>query len=221
GTTALGSGEYTYAEAALRDVGLVPGKDVKLLPIGDGTAQTVHALKTGQVDAYISEGLEFQNMTAEDGMHFTDITPNYFLGIPGSCFVTTTAVLQDPTKRKEFIGLARAFTKAMVFGVGNPTATTAIVCADLPQTCTNKGDTARQIAWATSEAVPVDPGVSIGGIDNAGWAEAAKVALESGQVTQSVDYQPIVNSPAAVAVRNDILDFNAQQIEQTARVTRG
>jgi NitT/TauT family transport system substrate-binding protein len=221
GTTEIGSGEYTYAEAALRDVGLTPQKDVKLLPIGDGTAQTVHALQTGQVDAYISEGLEFENMAAKDGMQFTDITPHYFLGVPGSCFVTTAKALQDPTERKVFIGLARAFAKASIFGIANPVAATNMVCADLPQTCLNKGDTQRQITWATSEAVPVGAGVPVGGIDEAGWAEAAKVALQSGQITQSVDYTPIVDSPAARAARADILHFDIPQIQQAAKASRG
>ena len=221
GTTELGSGEYTYADAALRDVGLEPGKDVKLLPIGDGSAQTVHALQAHQVDAYISETLEFQNMAAKDGLSFTDITPNYFLGIPGSCFVTTKKVLQDPAKRKIFVGLARAFAKGSVFGVANPTATTGIVCAQLPASCQNRGDTQRTIAWATSEAVPVDPDVPVAGIDPAGWTEAAKVALQSGQIPQAVDYTLMVDNADARAARTDILNFDVQQVQQAAKATSG
>jgi ABC-type nitrate/sulfonate/bicarbonate transport system substrate-binding protein len=217
GTTAVGSGEYPYAEAALREVGLDPQKDVKLLPIGDGTAETVNAIKTHKVDAYISEGLEFQLMTARDGLSFTDITPQVFEGISGSCFITTKQTLQNPAKLKIFVGIARAFVKGAAFGIANPTAVGTIVCEDLPQSCQDKSILPLQLKWATGEATPVTPGVRVGGIDIAGWTEAAKVALESGQITSPVDVNQIVNTPEVIAARNQILDFDVASIQQAAQ----
>jgi NitT/TauT family transport system substrate-binding protein len=217
GTTAVGSGEYPYADAALRDAGLDPQKDVKLLPIGDGSAETVSALKKHTVDAYISEGLEFQLMTTRDGLSFTDITPSVFQGIAGSCFVTTKQTLQDPAKRKLFVGIARGFIKGAVFGVANPTALTGIVCDDLPQTCQDRSILGQQITWATTEAQPVTPGVRMGGIDVAGWQEAGKVALESGQITQAVDVDQLINTPAAISVRNEILNFDVAAVQKAAQ----
>lgn len=216
GTTEVGSGEYTYAEAALRDVGLDPKTDVKLLPIGDGTAQTVDAIKSHKVDAYISEGLEFRLMHAREGLNFTDITPGVFAGIPGSCFVTTKQTLNDPTKRKAFVSIARAYIKSAVFGIANPGALEGIVCSDLPQTCQDKSILPLQFEWATFAATPVTAGVPVGGIDIAGWQEAAKVALSSGQITSPVDVSQLVNSPEASSVRSEILNFDVTEVQQEA-----
>jgi len=217
GTTEVGSGEYPYAEAALHDVGLTPNTDVKFLPIGDGSAETVDALKNHKVDAYISEGLEFQLMSMNSGLQFRDITPNYFLGIAGSCFVTTKQVLEDPAKAKVFIGIARAFVKGATFGKANQQAAAAIVCADLPQTCQDQQTVAAQLTWATTEVTPVTSGVPIGGIDIAGWQEAGKVALESGKISAPVDVNVLTGGPETVAARNQILNFNTTQIQQDAQ----
>ncbi len=217
GTTEVGSGEYPYAQAALHDVGLEANTDVKLLPIGDGSVETVHAIKTHKVDAYISEGLEFKLMTFRDGLSFTDITPSVFQGIAGSCFVTTKQTLQDPAKRKLFVGIARAFIKGVVFGLANKEALTGIVCGDLPQTCQDKTILPLQFDWATTEATPVSPGVPVGGIDLAGWQEAAKVALNSGQIKSSIDVNQLLNTPEATSARNEILSFDLAAIQQQAR----
>jgi NitT/TauT family transport system substrate-binding protein len=221
GTTEVGSGEYPYAQAALHDVGLAPNTDVKLLPIGDGSVETVNAIKTHKVDAYISEGLEFGLMTFRDGLHFTDITPTVFQGISGSCFVTTKQTLQDPAKRKVFIGIARGFIKGVVFGLANKASLTGIVCADLPQTCQDKSILPLQFDWATTEATPVSPGVPAGGIDLAGWQEAAKVALNSGQIKSPIDINQLVNSSEATSARNEILKFDVDAIQAQARSYSG
>jgi NitT/TauT family transport system substrate-binding protein len=221
GTTEVGSGEYPYAQAALHDVGLAPNTDVKLLPIGDGSVETVNAIKTHKVDAYISEGLEFRLMTFRDGLHFTDITPTVFQGISGSCFVTTKQTLQDPTKRKVFVGIARGFIKGVVFGLANKDSLTGIVCGDLPQTCQDKSILPLQFDWATSEATPVSAGVPVGGIDRAGWQEAAKVALNSGQIKSPIDINQLVGSPEATSARNDILKFDVNAIQLQARSYNG
>jgi ABC-type nitrate/sulfonate/bicarbonate transport system substrate-binding protein len=217
GTTAAGSGEYPYAEAALHDVGLDPNSDVKLLPIGDGSAQTVDAIKTHKVDAYISEGLEFQLMTTRDGLSFTDITPKVFQGISGSCFVTTSKTLKDPAKRKTFTAIARAFIKGAVFGITNPDTLTGIVCGDLPQTCQDRSILPLQFKWATSEATPVTDGVRVGDIDIAGWQEAVKVALNSGQIKAPIDVNDLVATPEAVSARNEILNFDVTAVQNQAR----
>jgi ABC-type nitrate/sulfonate/bicarbonate transport system substrate-binding protein len=221
GTTEVGSGEYPYAEAALRDAGLDPKTDVRLLPIGDGSAETVDAIRNRKVDAYISEGLEFRLMTVRDGLRFTDITPSIFRGIPGSCFVTTKQALQNPAKRKLFVGIARAFLKGVVFGIANPAVLPDIVCDDLPQTCQDRSILPLQFEWATTEATPVTPGVPNGGIDIAGWQEAAKVALGSGQIKEAVDVNQLVNTPEATSARNEILNFDVEAIRQAAKVYSG
>ena len=99
--------------------------------------------------------------------------------------------------------------------------TTGIVCAQLPAKCQDRGDTQRTVAWATQEAVPVDPNVPVAGIDPAGWTEAAKVAFQSGQIHQAVDYTQMVNNGDAQAARDDILKFDVQQIQQAAKATTG
>ncbi|HEY1487815.1 MAG TPA: hypothetical protein VGF84_17040, partial [Micromonosporaceae bacterium] len=88
---------------------------------------------------------------------------------------------------------------------------------DLPQTCQDKSILPLQLKWATTEATPVTSTVRPGGIDIAGWQEAAKVALESGQITSAVDVNQLVNTPEATAARNDILNFSAATIQQAAQ----
>lgn len=215
GYTAVGSGEVPYAYAELHDAGLVPGKDVKMIPIGDGTAQTMRALQTHQVDAYISESTEFDLMS-KNGLQFSYIPLKQFEEAPESCFVTTQAALQNPATRKIFIGLARAFTEGTVFGMANPVAAANFVCSDLPQTCQDKSKALTQVKDTVALAAPYDPSVRPGGIDLKGWQEAEEVALQAGEITKSIDVSDIIGTPLVKSVTAQVLDFSPAAITHAA-----
>jgi NitT/TauT family transport system substrate-binding protein len=220
GTTEAGSGEYPFAYAALRDAGLVPNKDVKLFPIGDGTPATRQALSSHEVDAYISESSVFHTLS-DTGMAF-DYVPlgRDYARSPQSCFVTTSSALRDPAQRKVVVGIARAFAKGIEFGIANPEAAAQIVCADLPQTCQDRDVALQEVKDATVLATPLDASVRSGGIDSRGWQAAATVALVAGQVSKPVDASTIIDSPEVRAARAEILNFDPEPIRQAAREYR-
>jgi NitT/TauT family transport system substrate-binding protein len=217
GTTRAGSGEYPYAQAALRAVGLVPDKDVKLAPIGDGTPATRQAMESHKVDAYISEHTRLRTMTEQWGMNFENITPSSFTRTPGTCFVTKKSTLDDPEKRKEFVGISRAFVKGTIFGMANKQAAVEIVCSDIPQTCQDREVALQQVEDNTELAQPMESSTPVGGIDQVGWEAAADVAYVSGQTSQKVDVTPIIESPEVKSATQEILKFDLEQIRQSAR----
>lgn len=215
GYTAVGSGEVPYADAVLHKAGLVPGQDVKMIPIGDGTAQTMRALQTHQVDAYISESTEFDLMSLK-GLHFSYIKLSQYEDAPESCFVTTQAALQNPKARKILIGIARAFTEGTVFGIANPAAAAKIVCSDLPQTCLDKSTAETQVKDTVALATPYTPSVRPGGIDLKGWQEAEEVSREAGEISKDVNVTGLVATPLVKSVTSQILDFSPAAIRHAA-----
>src|SRR5690606_9736013 len=54
GVSDLSGGEVPLVRAVLSGAGLNAGVDVQIVPVGDGSALTVEALQSGQVDAYSS-----------------------------------------------------------------------------------------------------------------------------------------------------------------------
>lgn len=216
GVNEIGGGEVPFAEASMRDAGLTPTEDVKFLPIGAGGAQTRRAIETGTVDAYMGSYVDIGLLIAS-GMQLEDITPDKYAAIPGSCFATRQSVLDDPVKRRAFIGVARAFTKGALFGVTNPEAALDIVCDDLPETCQDRDLELIFLKETARLAVPVDPSIPVGGIDQTGWETAAQVFFESGTIDEMVDVDDLLNSEDARAVREKILDFDAEAVEQAAQ----
>jgi NitT/TauT family transport system substrate-binding protein len=96
GISEPGGGEVPMIKAALKGAGLDPDKDVRLIPIGEGSSATFDALKNGRVDAYSSN---FADTLAVElaGIPLRDITPAEFNAFPAQMMLTTPESLEKKT----------------------------------------------------------------------------------------------------------------------------
>jgi NitT/TauT family transport system substrate-binding protein len=117
GVSELSGGEVPLVRAVLRKAGLEDGKDVKLVPVGEGSALTVQALQSGQVDAYSSSLFDVAAIEAT-GVPLRVILPEDAQLYPANGMVTTAANLQK--KRDQIIRFARASAKGIAYVKADP-----------------------------------------------------------------------------------------------------
>ncbi len=118
GISEPGGGEVPMVKAALQGVGLDPDKDVRLVPIGEGSPATFEAIKSGKVDAYSSN---FADSLAVEvaGIPMRDITPKEFTAFPAQMMIATPGNLAK--HRAALIILARGVAKASYWCQSKPT----------------------------------------------------------------------------------------------------
>jgi NitT/TauT family transport system substrate-binding protein len=109
GISEPGGGEVPMIKAALKGAGLDPEKDVRLIPIGEGSPATFEAVKSGKVHAYSSN---FADTLAVElaGIPLRDITPSEFDAFPAQMMLTTPESLAK--NREALVILARGVAKA-------------------------------------------------------------------------------------------------------------
>lgn len=116
GVSDLSGGEVPLVRAVLAEAGLAEGSDVQLLPVGDGSALTVDALQTGQVDAYSSSLFDLAAIRAR-GIEMTTILPQQAQDFPANGVVVTAEALQaDPAKYEGFL---RAVAKGVAYAAAH------------------------------------------------------------------------------------------------------
>jgi NitT/TauT family transport system substrate-binding protein len=88
GISEPGGGEVPMVKAAVQGARLDPDKDVRLVPIGEGSPATFEAIRSGKVDAYASN---FQDNLAVElaGIKLRDITPKEFSAFPAQMMIVT------------------------------------------------------------------------------------------------------------------------------------
>jgi NitT/TauT family transport system substrate-binding protein len=136
GISEPGGGEVPMIKAALQGAGLDPGKDVRMIPIGEGSPATFHAIKSGQVDAYASN---FSDTLAVElaGIPLRDITPPEFEAFPAQMMIATPDSLA--ANREALISLARGVAKATLW------------CQHKPAECEELMKRAAKEQWASPE----------------------------------------------------------------------
>jgi len=112
GISEPGGGEVPMIKAALQGVGIDPSKDVRMIPIGEGSPATFNAIKSGKVDAYASN---FSDTLAIElaGIPLRDITPPEFEAFPAQMLIATPTSLKE--NRDALIALARGVAKATLW----------------------------------------------------------------------------------------------------------
>lgn len=116
GVSDLSGGEVPLVRAVLAEAGLVEGRDVRILPVGDGSALTLNALQSGQVDAYSSSLFDIAAIRAS-GVEMTTILPKEAQDFPANGIVVTAEALEaDPAM---FEGFLRATAKGVAFAAAN------------------------------------------------------------------------------------------------------
>lgn len=115
GVSDLSGGEVPLVRAVLSEAGLTEG-DVQLLPVGDGSALTVEALRTGQVDAYSSSLFDIAAIRAQ-GIEMNTILPKEAQDFPANGVVVSAEKLSaDPNLYEGFL---RASAKGIAYAAAN------------------------------------------------------------------------------------------------------
>ena len=135
GITEPGGGENTLVKAALDEAGLTG--EVQTLPIGGSGPQSLSAIKGGKVQAYASSYPDFVSFESE-GIKFTDITPEKYAQIPGTCMTTTQEFLDSDGGKDQAIAVTAAWIKAEEETIANRDETFTLICDKVPSACENK-----------------------------------------------------------------------------------
>ena len=118
GVSDLAGGEVPLVRAVLAEAGLGEN-DVQLVPVGDGSALTVQALQSGQVDAYSSSLFDIASIKAA-GIDLVTILPQEAQDFPANGVVVTAEALAK--NKDKYAGFLRAVAKAVVYAAANDEA---------------------------------------------------------------------------------------------------
>lgn len=105
-------GEVPLLEATLELYGV---EDYELLPIGDGSAQTINALQSRSVDAYSTSAKDFLGIV--DDVELVRVSVPEWQDLTANIFVARTDYLSD--NRDAVVGYLRGLAKASLFAYEN------------------------------------------------------------------------------------------------------
>lgn len=197
GVSELSGGEVPLVRAMLRNAGLEEGVDVRIVPVGEGAALTVNALRTHQVDAYSSNLFDVAALKAR-GVPLDVIMPGYVQQYPSNGIVTTSRTLRE--KRPQLLALARAVAKAIVFAEANDEAAfrmaTRIAPAEFEDAALSRA------AWEAARTLRTPPaaitGQPIGSHFRAGFQAyhdfLARGNEDEGALPRAVDLDAVLDS---------------------------
>ena len=116
GVSDLSGGEVPLVRAGLGEAGLAEGADVQIVPVGDGSALTVQALESGQVDAYSSSLFDIAAIQSR-GIDMVTILPQEAQDFPANGIVVSAETLSEDAEKIE--GFLRAVAKGVVYAAAN------------------------------------------------------------------------------------------------------
>ena len=130
GVTNLASAGVVIARAQVAAAGLNPDKDVNIVVAGEG-AQPATMLRNRQVDALSQFDTQYA-LIQNAGLAMRYLDRRDIERFPGNGFLALEETLK--TRRKDLIGLARAYAKGTIFALANPEAAVRIVYEIFPFT---------------------------------------------------------------------------------------
>ena len=202
GVTSLASAGVVVARAQVAAAGLDPAKDVQIVVAGEG-AQTAAMVRNKQVEALSQFDTQYA-MVENSGVKMRYLDRRDIEKFPGNGFLASEETLR--TRRKELVGMARAYAKGTVFTIANPEAAVRIVYELFPQT----KPTGKDEATAVREDIKVlEARMPHYKLEPAGvkrWGENSEVnyrdyidfLVKWGVITQKV--------PTADVITNDLID---------------
>ena len=128
GVTSLASAGVVVARAQVAAAGLDPARDVQIVVAG---AQTAAMVRNKQVEALSQFDTQYA-MVENAGVRMRYLDRRDIEKFPGNGFLASEETLR--TRRKELIGMARAYAKGTIFTIANPEAAVHIVYELFPQT---------------------------------------------------------------------------------------
>lgn len=215
GISELSGGEVPLVRAILRDAGLAEGQDVELVPVGEGSALTIDALESGEIDAYSSSVFDVAAVEAA-GIEVTVILPEDAAAYPADGVVTSEETLSS--RHDDLVGFLRAATKAIVFAEANPEAALEILAQVAPEAFEDE-DLARRFFEVSTNltTLPAElSGQPIGSHNVAGFQAYHDFLLqgseEEGALPEPVDLDQALDN----SLLEEANDFDRAAVEEEA-----
>jgi ABC-type nitrate/sulfonate/bicarbonate transport system substrate-binding protein len=215
GISELSGGEVPLVRAVLRDAGLTEGEDVELVPVGEGSALTIEALETGQIDAYSSSVFDVAAIEAA-GIEVDVILPEDAALFPADGVVTTEETLSS--RHDDLVGFLRAASKAIVFANANPDAALEILSQVAPEAFEDEELAQRFFEVSTALTTPPEQlsGAPIGSHYVEGFQQYHDFLLqgseEEGALPEPVDLEQALDE----SLLEEANDFDHAAIEDEA-----
>ena len=130
GVTNMASAGVIIARAQVAAAGLNPDTDVTIVVAGEG-AQPAAMIRNKQVDALSQFDTQYA-LIDNAGVKMRYLDRKAIERFPGNGFLALEESIK--TRRKELIGLGRAYAKGTIFTLNNPEAAVRIVYEMFPQT---------------------------------------------------------------------------------------
>ncbi|KAB2848673.1 MAG: ABC transporter substrate-binding protein [Hyphomicrobiaceae bacterium] len=217
GVISMASGGVIVARALLKQAGLDPSKDASIVVAGEA-AQTVALLRSNQIDALSQFDTQYA-LTENAGLKLRRLDHPEIRKFPSNGFMALNETLES--RRKEAIGLGRAYAMGTVFAMANPEAAVRILWEVYPQTkATGKDEaTALRDDIKTLEARARNWELAPVGVTK--WGESSEAnytAYINWLVAQGILKDKV---PAASIITNDLLseinNFDAKAIAAQAK----
>jgi NitT/TauT family transport system substrate-binding protein len=130
GVTSLASAGVVVARAQVAAAGLDPDRDVNIVVAGEG-AQPAALIRSRQIDALSQFDTQYA-LIANAGVPIRYLDRSQIERFPGNGFLALEESFN--TRRKELVGLGRAYAKGTIFTLNNPEAAVRIVYEIYPET---------------------------------------------------------------------------------------
>ena len=130
GVTSLASAGVVVARAQVAAAGLDPDRDVNIVVAGEG-AQPAALIRSRQIDALSQFDTQYA-LIANAGVSIRYLDRSQIERFPGNGFLALEESFK--TRRKELVGLGRAYAKGTIFTLNNPEAAVRIVYEIYPET---------------------------------------------------------------------------------------
>jgi NitT/TauT family transport system substrate-binding protein len=217
GLIAMGGPGLLVAKALLANAGLDPDKDVHFVVAGEG-AQTATMVLRKQVDALSQYDAQYQ-MVENAGVKLRMLDTKEIDRYPSNGFMAFEDTLR--TRRKDGVGLARAYAKGTIFTLTNPEAAVRIFFDVFPALKPTGKDEAAFLRDETKILQVRMPKWKLerGGVKSWGESNQANYAayldflVKWGVLKQKVDVKDVVTDELI----DEINKFDANQIVAAAK----
>ena len=201
----------------MREEGIDPISDAKLIPIGDGGPDTFQAITGNKVDAYSTAYNDIFALQAE-GLDLNDLTPSKFDGFPARGIITTGKELSK--NREAFKRLARGTAMGIAFCFANMDACESMLREAIPEVWVANSEGISQgslrFALAQTQVKPKDP-ENIGVHDKAQTEAFISLIASTMENPREVDIDTFLDS-SLLAYAND---FDRAKVEADAAAYKG
>jgi NitT/TauT family transport system substrate-binding protein len=209
GITEFAGGEVALVRGYLEVLGLAEGEDVQLLPIGEGDAATVQALRDGQADVYVSNRADVATINAA-GLPMTDITPDEMNTFPGAAVIVSPETLENESDA--LTRTLRALAKATLYTETNMDAAIQAMGNQAPEAVAEEEFATNFLEAVFPTFVPPDSVDGFGYHLVDGWQAYVDFLAESGGLEGDLD----ITSRLTDDLLAEVNEFDHEEVTREA-----